>query len=226
VEFFFKKEEKKGKGLKREDFARKYSLKNLSCMGQDAYLEERSKRGACCRFRAFRSYFHNKSRQNMKSIRAIWAFIALLALLGACDKEKMKPKVTDIENIQVVSLSKSLAVVRADLVGENPNPVGVELSALEADVFMDGVKVATVAQTAGTTVPPGRFVVPVQVDAPLAEVFKGGNLGTAINILVNKTVQLRYQGHITVQLAGLPVKVPFEKERPLPLKKGAVASPQ
>lgn len=157
----------------------------------------------------------------MKSVLSLLGCALVAVIMFSCEGPK-EPEYKTMEKVELLSLTKELAVVRAVIVMENPNPVGVDIDSMSVDTWVNGVKVATTTQTEVSTISPGTFKLPLQVDVPIKEVFNKGNIGGALSALVNKKADLKYDGFLYLNIAGVSTKVKVDYEDVLLLKKSEV----
>lgn len=119
----------------------------------------------------------------------------------------------DIELRQIKSVVGDVTdqpTLKAEVIFFNPNPQHGTLKKIEADVYVEGEKAATVNQKMKIRVPSnGEFTVPLEMKINLKE---QGVLNTLLSLIGAKKIKVRYKGHIKVIYRGLPVRVPIDRE--------------
>lgn len=145
-------------------------------------------------------------------MRIILLATSLLLLFGACS-EPQNPTFNNIKNVKFNSLSikKPYSVtLNADAEFNNPNAIGAEISAMDFDVFINGIKTTHVTQDVSAKVSAqSDFTLPIICKIPLEDIFKELKLTDVL-----KSPQIEYEmiGHITVNFAGVDIEVPFNYE--------------
>lgn len=98
----------------------------------------------------------------------------------------------------------------ADALLNNPNSVGVTISKMDFDVFVDGIKVSDVNQNISKKMPANSdFTLPLTFSVPLTKAFAGFK-PTIADMMKKRTVKIKLVGDIYVKPAGVEIKLPFE----------------
>ena len=138
--------------------------------------------------------------------------LAITLLLVACTKPE-KPTFKKLENIKFNSLSikKPYSVkLNADAIFNNPNSVGAKITAMDFDVFINGIKTTHIKQDVATKIlAQSDFTLPIICTVPLKDIFKDLKI---TDLLKSQKIQYQMTGYLTINLAGVPVKVPFDVE--------------
>lgn len=139
------------------------------------------------------------------------AFVIFIALtLSACSSPK-KPVFKKIENIKFNSftLKKPYSVkLDANAVFHNPNSIGAQIKALDFDVFVNGNKATHVEQEVSSKMPANAdFTLPIVCSVSLKDVFKDLKL---MDLLSPKVIEYRMLGHLTIDLGGVGIDIPFD----------------
>ncbi len=144
-------------------------------------------------------------------MRYLLVFCAAL-LLGSCTAPE-KPTFKKVENIKFNSLSikKPYSVkLNADAVFNNPNAIGAQIKAMDFDVFINGKKTTHIKQDVSTKMPAkSDFTLPIICSVPLKEIFQELKLK---DLLKAKNIDYRVTGHLTIDLGGVGINVPFDHE--------------
>ncbi len=145
-------------------------------------------------------------------------FIASLLIFQACDSDSVKyPEFVKLQNVKFgnVKLPPNMAVTfSSDMVLNNPNPVGVTISKMEFDVFIDGKKSTHIVQDTNVKMPANSdFTMPLSFQIPInhKEIFK--NLKDVLSGAWKKqAMDIRSVGKIYVKVMGKDVGIPFDHE--------------
>jgi len=135
-----------------------------------------------------------------------------VCLICACSKPE-QPTFKKLENIKFNSLSirKPYSVkLDANAIFYNPNNLGAQIKSTDFDLFINGIKTTHIKQDVSVKMPAqSDFTFPITGTIPLREVFKDLKLKDIL-----QTMKIKYQivGYLTIELAGVPIKVPFDYE--------------
>jgi len=147
--------------------------------------------------------------------------VIALALLTACTSPQ-EPIFKRLEGVKTSKLSTKEITITGQAIYHNPNGLGLTLEGTDIDVIVDGITVAKIQQDLEVKVPAqAEFSVPITFSAKPQDVYqanKGGVIGGAINALLNKKVKVRYQGTITVRIAGIKHTTPIDYEEEVALR--------
>jgi hypothetical protein len=136
--------------------------------------------------------------------------LVLLAVLAACQGPQ-KPEFRTLKNVKFRGAGRSGHLrLTADAVFHNPNPVGLEVHQIEAEVLLDGRKAADVRQGVNASMPAGAASsVPLTIEVPLTFLTEdGGSLLS--DLLSQRKVLLQVAGWVEVDVAGVVLRVPFD----------------
>lgn len=138
--------------------------------------------------------------------------LSLTFMLGACSKPE-NPTFKKLENISFNSLSiqKPYSVkLNADAIFHNPNSLGVQIKAADFDVFINGIKTTHIKQDVSVKMPAqSDFTLPIVCSVGLKDVFEDLKLK---DLFKAKKIKYQMNGYLTIDLAGVPIKVPFDVE--------------
>lgn len=153
--------------------------------------------------------------------------IALLFLIifSAC-QNLQKPEFIGIENVKFnsVTLGDGLGLkLNGDALLKNPNNVGLDITGMELDAFIDGKKMGQIIQEISSTMPASsEFRLPLKFDIPLKELIKNEEKGFNLNFLKKKEILIRLEGIIKVNAAGITLNVPIGYEQPYEISLGTL----
>lgn len=139
-----------------------------------------------------------------------FSFITFLVIciISACNSAKLEtPTFLKVEKMRPNLVQGKIALT-GNAVFNNPNAFGLNLTATEIDVYVDGDKVSHVSQKEKTAIEANsNFSVPINVTFSLKESNKG-LLGKALDIInKNGMAKVEYKGNIKVGALGIEVPV-------------------
>ena len=144
-------------------------------------------------------------------MRYFFVFFAVLFLV-ACSKPE-KPIFKKVENITFNSLSikKPYSVkLNADAIFNNPNALGAQIKAMDFDVYINGKKTNHIEQKVSTKMPANSdFTLPIICSVSLKDIFQELKIK---DLLKAKTIKYRVDGHLTIDLGGVGIDIPFDHE--------------
>ncbi len=149
----------------------------------------------------------------MRTILLMLLFTAML--FAACDAPK-EPVFQSLKNVKVssVGITNGLTVnLAGEAVFNNPNPIGVDVSGMDIDVFVNGKKVSEVHQNLTAAMEGNAdFTLPLNFKIPLKDIINDVKGGLIKDLLKKKKVDIKLDGTIKVKMGGVDVKVPFDYE--------------
>lgn len=137
--------------------------------------------------------------------------VSILFILTSC-LPKDSVQLRDVKNFSLaMGTSQALS---GDAIFFNPNSSRMKLRQVKIDVYLDGEKSAFVDQDSKVVAKPNsEFTIPVVLQ--LKEGVRIQDLLLAA--LKGKKYQVRYVGHLKVNVNGLPVRIPIDHEEELKL---------
>ena len=158
---------------------------------------------------------------NLSIVKLALLFVVIISVFSAC-KEPEAPEFRKMTQVKFESVHVDKGV-HVNMLGNavlfNPNDFGLDIVGMDFDVYVDNNKVTRATQTLSAKMPANdEFSLPLALDIPLREVFKGFK-PTIAEMLKTRKIKVKIDGTITVK-AGVKVKVPvvYEDEYPVPLK--------
>lgn len=147
-------------------------------------------------------------------IQRLFFLSVLITLIFACENMD-RPQFQAINNVKLnsVNIAKGLNVeMSGDVTFFNPNDVSVDVSELNADVYVNGKKVTTVTQQDVKTKMKASedFTIPITCNIPLESVFNDIKGGMFKNLFKKKKIDLRLEGTLKTTKAGVSMEVPFD----------------
>ena len=144
--------------------------------------------------------------------------IAIFLFLFSCSAPQ-EPIFKDMKNVTARMMSAKEILVSGIAVYENPNAVGGDLTAINVSVQVDEIDAGKLEQNLSVAVPANStFEVPFEFRFDPAKVFKKkGILGSVISILEKKSVDVKYEGTITMKMMSVSFDVPVDFEESVSL---------
>jgi len=147
------------------------------------------------------------------AILRISFFLCLIVLIFSCENMD-KPQFRAVENVQLhsINIENGLNVkLSGDVTFFNPNDVSVDVSELDADVYVNGKKITTVTQTVSTEmIANDDFTIPLTCNIPLESVFTDLSGGFFKNLLKKKKLDIKLDGTLKTTKAGVSMNIPFD----------------
>jgi LEA14-like dessication related protein len=146
-------------------------------------------------------------------------YVLFFVFLFSCSGPK-DPEFKRVENIKHVQKGKLEYTLTADIIMSNPNPISAKLMKTDLDIFVNDVKVGKVKQRLYTEVSANsEFTIPVKCEFSAAEILKNQNnsIGSLLNVLLDKKVDLQYVGSVKLKVAGLEFDVPVDYKQEIKL---------
>ena len=131
-----------------------------------------------------------------------------------------EPEFERVENIKHVQKGKLEYTLTADIIMSNPNSISAKLMKTDLDILVNEIKVGKANQRLYTEVGANsEFTIPVTCNFSAAEILKDQNnsIGSLLNVLLDKKVDLQYVGSVRLKLAGLEFDVPVDYKQEIKL---------
>ena len=135
-----------------------------------------------------------------------------LVFLSACSRP-VRPEFRAVDEIRITDIVEGSFVLEGTAVFFNPNDFGGTLTGSDLEVTVDGFDLGRIEHRGPVDIEAGKqFDLPLLVEIPISEFVdeKGGLLGAVLSAFVEKEVPIRFDGKVTVDLAGLEVDVPVD----------------
>ena len=155
--------------------------------------------------------------------KKILPILAIVMLAFFACENMDKPQFKAIQNVQLKSINIANGFnveMSGDVTFFNPNDVTVDVSELDADVYVNGQKITTVTQGLETKMKAGEeFTIPLTCNIPLESVFNDFKAdGFFKSLLKKKKIDLKLDGTLKATRAGVGMDVPFDYEETHELK--------
>ena len=130
--------------------------------------------------------------------RLLTSLCVLTAFLTSCQEPK-DLEFKEFKNLRIEHLNFSDAVLKVDLVYNNPNNFGLQLSSTDLNLYVDSSFLGHSAQNIQVAIPrKGIFTVPLEVNLDIKNLLKNG-----LNSLFSKQVAVRLLGKVKVGKGGV-----------------------
>lgn len=145
-----------------------------------------------------------------------------ITVFFACENMD-KPQFQAVNNVELKSINIANGFnveMSGDVTFFNPNDVTVDVSELEADVYVNGNKITTVTQNLKTQMRASdEFTIPLTCNIPLETVFNDLKDGGFLkNLRKKKKIDLKLDGMLKATRGGVGMDVPFDYQETHELK--------
>ncbi len=117
-------------------------------------------------------------------------------------KVREKPEFLYVKNIKVVDFSKKFVTLNADVYFKNPNVIGGQLQTNGIRVLVDDKQMAEVSASSFDVPARKEFSIPLVARIETDSIIRKSNLGTLVSSLLNKKINVRFEGLITYKILG------------------------
>ena len=136
-------------------------------------------------------------------------------LMTACSGPQ-EPEFKALKNVKVssINITEGLNIqLSGDAVFTNPNALGVDVSGMDVDVYVNGKKVSTIDQdlTARMTAS-SDFTLPLKFNIPVRSVIDDIKGGLIKDLFKKKKIDIKLDGIIKVKTGSVELNVPFDYE--------------
>ncbi len=154
-------------------------------------------------------------------MRSSTLLAVVLLFLGACSGPQ-EPVFKKVENIRSEMISTGRISISGDALYFNPNTISGTVTATDITVFANDIDAATIEQSLEIEAPAqSEFRIPFTFTTTPRAILQqdaGGALGGILNAVLNKKVDLRYEGFVTIKVAGIPFNVEVDYEEEVEIK--------
>lgn len=155
-------------------------------------------------------------------MRIIFILFYSLFLLTSCENSYEEITFINIQNVKIKNATADNVELSGDCVLFNPNPVGLDLTKANFDIYIDGNKAAKINQDLDIEMPSnGEFILPLSVKISPQELYgeKGDNLlNAALQAFLNQKVNIKYDGSIRAGKGIVNFEVPIIDSLEVPVK--------
>jgi len=148
-----------------------------------------------------------------KPLSSFVMILYCIVLFACVPKEEIVFK--GVKNIAVDLSNSGKPILKADVDFYNPNKVKVKLKEVKVEVFVDGVKSATVDHDLDVAIAgQSDFSVPIVAELALKQT---NLLDAVVGLLGGKKYEVVFKGYIRIKVHGFPVKIPVAQKQELKL---------
>ena len=149
----------------------------------------------------------------MKNYIAILFTICTLLLATGCSQGPKAPKFIKLKNVKIKSVNRSNVVLSGDAIFNNSNPLSGKLTKTDIHITINDVSIADISQNVSIDVPKNSdFHIPFNFSFNPKKLHSEnkGFLKNALMSFLNKTINVKYSGSVTVEVLGVSFDVPVE----------------
>jgi hypothetical protein len=160
------------------------------------------------------------SQMYRKLMKKLLYLLLICGVLWNCSVRK-RPVFIKVDEIQFLSMRTDTIRLRANAFFKNENDIGGKLSTEEIKVFVNGAEVAQVSSEEFKVPANKEFSIPLNVVIPAKRVFennKGGILGGILSSLLNKKIDVRFEGEIKYKVLGFSNSYKINKTEEVKIK--------
>ena len=151
-------------------------------------------------------------------VRITYFLISIFLLSCSGPKE---PEFKRVENVLPIKKSKLEYTLTADIIMNNPNPIGAKLMKTDLDILVNNVEVGKAKQRLYTKIDANsEFSIPVSCNFSAKDLLKnqGNSIEGILNAIADNKVDLQYKGTVRLKIAGMEFDVPVNYEQEVKLK--------
>ena len=162
---------------------------------------------------------------NLIDMKLILRTVALLLILAGAGAAfyyynygaPQSPRVEQIKNVRFKKITPPPGMkltLQADAVVVNPNPFSLEISSLQADVYIDGNRTNEIAQNLSRTMPANeKFDLPLEFEIAIKDKTLLKDLSDFVTGAWKKrAITIKCEGTIFLKAANMDFGVPFQYE--------------
>ncbi len=130
--------------------------------------------------------------------------ILALVVTGCLPKDAVELR--EVKNVMMIP--GATPTLAGDAVFFNPNSSRMKLRQIKVDIYVDGKKSATVDNDLNIVAKPNsEFTIPLKVQLQAQDL---GLLQTLKGLFGGKKYEIKYLGHLKVNVNGFPVRIPID----------------
>jgi hypothetical protein len=137
-------------------------------------------------------------------MRNAFYFLSLLLLFSSCSIDK-EPIFIKVDDLTVLKYAADTLTVEATAFFKNPNDVGGSISADEMKVLVNDIEVAQMFLSDFEVPARNEFSIPLRAKIPTKKLLnadKNGVLGSILNTIIAKKVNIRISGNLEYSIFG------------------------
>lgn len=152
-------------------------------------------------------------------IKKLTILISIL-LITSC-AVKQKPEFIKVDTIKLVNANSKQITLSADAVFNNPNSVGGRLNTEGVSVYVNDILMGIVSAEEFKIPRKTNFKVPLQIQVNTKELLSkdpNGLLGGLLNSVLNRSLNVKYEGIIQFKTLGFSYTYPIDKTELIKIK--------
>ena len=142
----------------------------------------------------------------------------LITIIGC--QVNQKPEFRGVSNVSIQNIATDKISLLAEAVFFNPNDISYELVGSEIEVFVNNKSISKTSQKHTIPIEPNQeFTIPIKADFNLKTLLSGSEniVNSIIKNVINKAIDTKFIGKISVKKAGLILDIPFEHTQQIKL---------
>lgn len=145
----------------------------------------------------------------MKFYKAL-LFFYFLSIVVACYQPK-PPKFKRMEEIQLIGADFGKLKLKGKAVYQNQEKTSGELVGIHCDLYINNGFVTRIDQKINQFIKPfEEVVVPFEIDLDASQIMNGaGSFKNILQSLTEQSVNVKYDGHVTMRISGLDWDLPL-----------------
>lgn len=141
---------------------------------------------------------------------------AFFLFLGCAINEK--PEFLGVDNIKLIDASSQLIVLSANANFKNPNNIGGKLLTEGIKVYINDIETAHLVSEEFEVPAKDLFTIPLTVQVPTDSIFNDKSIVGLLGSLLNKNINVHYQGDIKYKVMGFSHKYKVDKKEDIKIK--------
>ena len=126
-------------------------------------------------------------------------FVSFILIMSSCVSVE-EPTLERVDDVEVLTISKSKIEINANMILNNPNGFALDLEKADLKAFLDDVEIADIDQTYETSMPANsEFEMPVYINMDLDKLYNDNPIkavAKGLEIMSDRTIEVKFQGTI------------------------------
>ena len=126
-------------------------------------------------------------------------FVSFILIMSSCVSVE-EPTLERVDDVEVLTISKSKIEINANMILNNPNGFALDLEKADLKAFLDDVEIANIDQTYETSMPANsEFEMPVYINMDLDKLYNDNPIkavAKGLEIMSDRTIEVKFQGTI------------------------------
>ena len=154
-----------------------------------------------------------------KMIRKLTIYFFVFLTTGCAVKQK--PEFIKVDAIEIIEANSKKITIRADAVFNNPKIVKGSLNTKGVNVYVNDILMGFINAEEFKVPAKDNFKVPLQIDIDPVQLFnkdKNGFLGGLLSSVLNRTLNVKYEGSINFKVMGFTYNYRISKTEIIKIK--------